>query len=52
MLILVEFLVLFFCLFVFWDRVSLCNSPDCPGIHSVEETALELREICLSLPPE
>jgi hypothetical protein len=37
-------------LFVFWDRVSLC-SPGCSGTHSVDQTALELTEICLSLPP-
>jgi hypothetical protein len=32
----------FFCLF-FPDKVSLC-SPGCPGIHSVEQAGLELRD--------
>jgi hypothetical protein len=27
---------------VFQDRVSLC-SPSCPGIHSVDQAGLELR---------
>jgi hypothetical protein len=34
--------MLFFCLFVFRDRVSLC-SPGCPGILSVDQAGLELR---------
>jgi hypothetical protein len=28
--------------FLFQDRVSLC-SPGCPGTHSVDQAALELR---------
>jgi hypothetical protein len=35
----------------FRDRVSLC-SPGCPGTHSVDQAGLELKEICLPLPPE
>jgi hypothetical protein len=31
-----------FCLFVFWDRVSL-YSPGCPGTHFVDQAGLELR---------
>jgi hypothetical protein len=31
-------------LFLFWDRVSLC-SPGCPGIHSVVQAGLELRNL-------
>jgi hypothetical protein len=34
--------VVFVCLFVFQDRVSLC-SPGCPGTHSVDQAVLELR---------
>ena len=37
------FLFLFVCLF-FGDRVSLCN-PGCPGNHSVDQAALELRNL-------
>jgi hypothetical protein len=33
---------LFFCFFVFRDRVSLC-SPGCPGTHIVDQADLELR---------
>jgi hypothetical protein len=36
------FFVVFFCLFVFRDRVSLC-SPGCPGTHFVDQAGLELR---------
>ena len=36
----------------FQDRVSLCNSPDCPRTHFVNQDSLELREICLFLLPE
>jgi hypothetical protein len=32
----------FFCLFVFWDRVSL-YSPGCLGTHFVDQAGLELR---------
>jgi hypothetical protein len=32
----------FVCLFVFWDRVSLC-SPGCPGTHFVDQAGLALR---------
>jgi hypothetical protein len=35
--------------FVFPDRVSLCNSG-CSGTHSVDQVGLELTEIHLSLP--
>jgi hypothetical protein len=39
-----------FCfVFVFPDRVSLCNL-DCPGTHSVYQAGLELTEIFLPLP--
>jgi hypothetical protein len=30
----------------FWDRVSLCNSPGCPGTHSVDQAGLKLRFTC------
>ena len=40
-----------FC-FVFWDRVSLCNSIGCSGTCSVDQAVLELTEIHLLLPPE
>ena len=43
--------VLLFLFLVFRDRVSLCNSPACPGILSVNQTGLELTEMCLPLPP-
>jgi hypothetical protein len=34
------------CLFVFWDRVSLCGSG-CPGTHSEAKLALTLRlKVC------
>jgi hypothetical protein len=37
----IYFIFLFsFCLFV--DRVSLFNSPGCPGTHFIEETDLKL----------
>ena len=35
---------LFFCLFVFRDRVSL-YSPGCPGTHFVDQAGLELRNL-------
>jgi hypothetical protein len=38
------FFSLFFCLFGFQDRVSLC-SPGCPGTHSVDQAGLELRNL-------
>lgn len=31
--------------------VSLCNSPGCPDIHTVDKAGLELTEIRLCLPP-
>ena len=37
------FVCVFF-FFFFWDRVSLCSSG-CPGTHSVEQAALELRNL-------
>jgi hypothetical protein len=41
--ILFYFILFYFILFlVFQDRVSLCR-PGCPGTHSVEQAALELR---------
>lgn len=49
------FLLLLFVLFwvylVVQNRVLLCNSPACPGIHSVDLSGLELAEIFLLLPP-
>ena len=27
------------------DRVSPCNSADCPGTHSVDQAELELRDL-------
>jgi hypothetical protein len=50
-----SFLTGFVCLFVrlfSQDRVSLCNSPGCPGTCYVDQTGLELTEIPLPLPPE
>jgi hypothetical protein len=44
-------LVFLFVCFVFRDRVSL-SSPGFPGIHSVDQDALELTEILLPLSPE
>jgi hypothetical protein len=38
------FLFFVFCLFVFWDRVSL-YSPGCPGTHFVDQAGLELRNL-------
>lgn len=40
-----------FC-FVFQDRLSLCNSPSCPGTHFADEAGLKLRKILLPLTPE
>ena len=40
---------------VFRDRLSLCNSPNCPGTNSVDQAdlkRLKLTEIHLPLPPE
>ena len=34
-------------IFVFQDRVSLCNSSGCPGTHSVDQAGLQLTEINL-----
>jgi hypothetical protein len=36
--------VLFVCLFVFQDRVSLYN-PGCPGTHFVDQAGLDLRSL-------
>ena len=48
-----KYFILFLSYFmVFQDRVSLCNSPGCPGTHSVDHTDLELTDICLFLPPK
>ena len=38
--------------FVFQDRVSLSNSPGCPGAHHVGQAGLQLTEIHLPLLPE
>jgi hypothetical protein len=37
---------LFVCLFVLfcWDRVSLCNSPGCPGTYFVDQAGFKLRD--------
>jgi hypothetical protein len=43
------FIFLFLFLFFFLNRAFLCNFG-CPGTSSVEQTGLELREICLPLP--
>ena len=40
-------LVWFVCLFAFQDRVSLC-SPSYPGVHTVDEAALEPRDLLAS----
>lgn len=37
-----------FCLFVFWDRVSL-HSPRCPGTFSVDQAGLKFRDWPLSV---
>lgn len=39
------------CCIVFLDRVSLC-SPGCPETCSIDQAALKLTEVCLSLSPE
>jgi hypothetical protein len=44
-------LLLFVCLFVFRNRVSLC-SPGCPGTHSVDQAGLELRNLPVSASQE
>ena len=36
-------------LLVFQDRVSLCNSPESPGTHFVDQAGIDLTEICLLL---
>ena len=36
----------------FQDRISLCNSPGCPGTHLIDQAGLELTDACLPLPPE
>jgi hypothetical protein len=41
--ILFYFFIFYFLVF-FRDRVSLC-SPGCPGIHSVDQAGLELRNL-------
>lgn len=41
-----------FCLLCFRGRVSLCNSPGCPGTLFADQTGLEITEICLLLPPD
>lgn len=44
-------IILLVCLF-FQDRFSVCNSPSCPGNHSVKKAGLKLTEIYLALHPE
>ena len=44
--------VLLFCFVTFLRQGSLCNSPGCPGSHSVDQTDLKLTEIHLPLAPE
>ena len=46
------FLLMFVCLFVFQDRVSLYNSSSYLGTHSVDQAGLELTETYLPLPPK
>jgi hypothetical protein len=47
----VLFSFVLFCFVLFcWDKFSLCNSPDCPGIHFVDQAGFELTEIYLPLP--
>ena len=38
------------CVFVFGDRVSLCNSSGSPGTHFVDQTGFKLTEVHLPLP--
>lgn len=38
-------------LFFFRDRVSLCNSPGCPGTNSLDQARVEFTEVHLPLPP-
>ena len=45
-------LFVFCSVLVFQDRVSLYNSPSCPGTRSVDKTGLEFTEVCRQLPPE
>ena len=35
---------------LFRDRISPCDSSDCPGTRSVDQVGLEITEIHLSLP--
>jgi hypothetical protein len=37
-------LAIYIMLFFFQDRVSMC-SPGCPGIHSVDQAGLKLRNL-------
>ena len=36
-------------LLVFRDRISLCNRPDSPRTHFVDQAGIDLTEICLLL---
>ena len=47
-----DFMFLLFCFVMFSRQGSLCNSPGCPGSHSVDQTDLKLIEIHLPLAPE
>lgn len=40
-----------FILFYFWESISL-YSFGCPGTHYVDQTSLNLTDICLSLTPK
>jgi hypothetical protein len=42
--------LLFLCLFVFGDRISIC--PACPGTHYVDQAGLEFTDIFLTLLPK
>lgn len=39
-------------IFVFQDKISLCNSPFCSETHFVSHAVLKLKEILLPLPAE
>jgi hypothetical protein len=41
---------LFVCLFVFQDKISLCNSPGYPGTRFIYQAGLEFRDLPASAP--
>ena len=41
-----------FIYYLFPDKVSLCNNPDCPGSCFVDQAGHILTEIPLPLPPK